>query len=96
MRNLASGVARGVSAGEAPGRGERRASGRVRVLLLVVIGLLYAVSIPWYRESGEIAGTVLGLPDWVALALGCYVLVAVLNCIAWLLTDLRDPGEGEP
>ena len=96
MRNLGCGVARGVSAGGTPSTGSKRASGRARVLLLVVIGLLYAVSIPWYRESGELAPTVLGLPDWVALALGCYVVVAVLNCVAWLLTDLRDPGEGAP
>ena len=35
---------------------------------------------------------ILGLPDWVLVALGCYVGVAVLNSAAWLLTDLRDPA----
>ncbi len=68
----------------------------LRRLLLAGIAVLYVIAVPWYRTSGEIPGTIGGLPDWVALALGCYVLVAVLNCVAWLLTDLRDPGEGEP
>ena len=75
-----------------PRSGSRRAA-RLRVVLLVAIGALYVLSIPWYRESGELPSTWLGLPDWVALALGCYVGVAVLNSVAWLLTDIRDPGE---
>jgi hypothetical protein len=32
----------------------------------------------------------LGLPDWVAVALLCYAAVAVLNSLAWLLTDVPD------
>jgi hypothetical protein len=32
----------------------------------------------------------LGIPDWVAVALVCYAAAAVLNALAWLLTDLRD------
>ncbi len=66
---------------------------RTRAVLLVTIVVLYVVSIPWYRETGDLPETVLGLPDWVAVALGCYVAVALLNCVAWLLTDVRDPGE---
>jgi hypothetical protein len=71
----------------------------VRLGLLLAIVVLYVVSIPWYRETGQVPEIVFGLPDWVALALGCYVLVAVFNCIAWLLTDVADPpepGEGQP
>jgi hypothetical protein len=52
--------------------------------------LLYALSIPWYREAGARPETWGGLPDWVAVALGCYVAIAVLNAIAWLLTDVPD------
>jgi hypothetical protein len=66
---------------------------RIRAALLCVIGLLYVLSVPWYRESGEASRVLLGLPDWVAIALGCYVGVAVLNAVAWLVTDVRD---GEP
>jgi len=63
------------------------------------IGVLYALSIPWYRAGGDSAPQiVLGMPDWVATAFGCYALVAVLNAVAWLATDLDDPprrGHGE-
>lgn len=72
----------------------------IRRLLLLAIGLLYVASIPWYREpGGATGGLVAGLPDWVALALGCYVMVAVLNAVAWLRTDVPDAEPervGEP
>jgi len=57
--------------------------------LLVAIGVLYALSIPWYRSGGEV-GRLFGWPDWVAISVGCYVAVAILNCAAWLLTDVPD------
>ena len=42
---------------------------------------------------------VLGLPNWVAVAIVCYVAVALLNAAAWLLADVRDekppPEAGE-
>ena len=61
--------------------------------LLVLIALLYAVSIPWYREPGSEPEIWLGLPDWVAVAVFCYVGVAVLNACAWWLTEVpEDPG----
>lgn len=66
---------------------------RLRRVLLLLIGLLYAASIPWYRSRESPAELLFGLPDWVAVALGCYVLAAVLNAWAWLLSDVRD-GEG--
>ena len=73
---------------------------RVRIALLVVVALLFAASIPWYREPGAAPIEVLGLPDWVAVALLCYVAAAVLNSLAWLITDIPDDsserGEEEP
>jgi hypothetical protein len=75
------------------------ARARLRISLLAVIALLYALSIPWYRQRGSESEIWLGVPDWVAVALGCYVAAALLNALAWLLTDLRDDagsadGEG--
>lgn len=67
----------------------------LRRLLLAVIAALYALSIPWYRESGAEPTLVLGLPDWVATALGCYAAVAVLNAWAWRLRDGDGPGAEE-
>ncbi len=72
---------------------------RLRLGLLVAIGLLYAVSIPWYRSAGATPTLVLGLPDWVTVSLLCYVAVAVLNALAWLVTDVPDvppDDDGEP
>ncbi|MBW2279115.1 MAG: hypothetical protein JRG76_03180 [Deltaproteobacteria bacterium] len=66
---------------------------RLRNLLLVLIGLLYAASIPWYRTTGETPALWLGLPDWVAVALGCYAAAAVLNAVAWWLTDVSDAPD---
>ena len=67
---------------------------RLRRILLVVIALLYVVSVPWYRTTGVLPDVVLGLPDWVTTALCCYVAVAVLNCIAWWLTDMPHEPQG--
>jgi hypothetical protein len=67
---------------------------RFRILLIALIGVLYAISIPWYREGGEAPAIWLGLPDWVAVALGCYLGAALLNAAAWLLTEM--PDEGPP
>ena len=63
---------------------------RIRIALLVLIALLYAVSIPWYRAADEPLRMVFGLPDWVAVALGSYVAVAFLNAAAWLLSDIPE------
>ena len=75
---------------------------RARTWLLVAIAVLYVVSVPWYRETGAPVSYLFGLPDWVAVALACYVAVAVLNSLAWMLTDMadespsdRDPGADE-
>ena len=66
---------------------------RLRRVLLIAIGVLYVLSVPWYRETGSVVRFVWGLPDWVAWALGCYVAVAILNCAAWLLTDMAETGQ---
>ena len=54
------------------------------------MGLLYLLSIPWYRSAGAETGSWLGLPTWVAVALLCNVVAAVANAAAWLLTDVPD------
>ena len=70
---------------------------RLRSALLIAIGALYLVSVPWYRETGSPVTLVWGLPDWVALALACYLGVAVLNGVAWLLTEMPEPeSAAEP
>ena len=81
-------------------RADATTRARLRIGLLVAIALLYALSIPWYRPTGAEHTTMwLGIPDWVAVALACYAAAAVLNALAWLLTDVRDDdgsadGEG--
>ena len=67
----------------------------MRRLLLGVVALLYLLSIPWYREAGAETGTLLGFPSWVAVALLCYVGVALANAGAWLLTDVPDAVEDD-
>jgi hypothetical protein len=66
-----------------------------RRVLLVAIAALYVLSIPWYRVPGAEPTVWFGLPDWVAVAVGCYAAVAVLNAFAWLWTDVSD-GEADP
>lgn len=61
----------------------------MRWLGLAILGL-YVLSIPWYREPGAVPTVVLGLPDWVAVALGSYVAVAVLTALAWLRASFED------
>ena len=66
----------------------------MRGFLLVVIVVLYGVSVPWYREADAPLRLLFGLPDWVAVALACYVGVAVLNAAAWLLAEVPDGDAG--
>ena len=69
------------------------ARARVRAFLLAMVVALFVSSVPWYRSPDDEVSLIWGLPDWVAVALGCYVAAAVLNAVAWLLTDISDPGE---
>jgi hypothetical protein len=63
---------------------------------MIVIGLLYIISVPWYRDDEAPLRLWLGLPDWVAVALLCYVGVAIVNAVAWIVTDVPDqPDESE-
>jgi hypothetical protein len=57
---------------------------------MVLIVLLYVVSVPWYREADAPLAIWLGLPDWVAVALLCYVGVAIVNAVAWVVTEVPD------
>jgi len=79
--------------GEEAGQGAT--SHRLRRLLLGGIAALYVLSVPWYRDADAPLRLVFGLPDWVAVALGCYVGVAVLNAWAWWVTDVVD-DESDP
>ena len=56
----------------------------------ITIVALYALSIPWYRTSGTVPTVVLGLPDWVVVAVGCYLAIAVVTALAWLRHPFRD------
>jgi hypothetical protein len=58
-----------------------------------VIALLYIASIPWYRDTDAPLRLWFGLPDWVAVALLCYVGVAIVNALAWLWTEVPDDPE---
>ena len=62
----------------------------LRITCLVLIAIFYILSIPWYREPDQPLRIWMGLPDWVAVALLCYVGVAILNAIAWTLLDVSD------
>jgi hypothetical protein len=61
------------------------------MLLLAAIAMLYLFSVPWYRAPDAPLRLWLGLPDWVATALGCYLGAAVLNAWAWWLTAIDEP-----
>jgi hypothetical protein len=64
--------------------------------LFVCIGILYCLSVPWYRSDSQELSLFLGLPDWVAVAIICYGLVAVLNSLAWMQTSIEDDAPLPP
>ncbi len=66
---------------------------RLRRICLGLIGMLYVFSVPWYREATEPLTLRLGMPDWVAVAVVCYVAVAILNAVAWILTEIPDSPD---
>jgi hypothetical protein len=63
------------------------------LVCMIVIGLLYIISVPWYRDGDAPLRLWLGLPDWVAVALLCYVGVAIANAVAWSVTDVPDAPD---
>jgi len=80
------------------GRGRRR----LRRVLLAAIALLYLLSVPWYWQNDARFEIWFGLPSWVAVALACYATAAILNALAWSLTEIpealprvADPGVGD-
>lgn len=72
---------------------DRRRRRWIHLLCLVVIGLLYVASVPWYRDADAPLRLWLGLPDWVTVAVLCYVAVAVVNAIAWSVVEVPDDPE---
>jgi len=81
-----------------PHREDRPARGRnrLRSLLLAAIALLYLFSVPWYRAPDAPLRLWFGLPDWVATALGCYLVAAFLNAWAWWSTVIDEPEGAAP
>jgi hypothetical protein len=65
----------------------------LRAICLGLIALLYVISVPWYRDTEAPLRIWFGLPDWVAVALLCYVGVAIVNAAAWLLSDVSDVSD---
>ena len=63
---------------------------RARRILFAAIGILYVISVPWYRDTDAPLRIWFGLPDWVAVAVGCYIGVAVLNAVAWRITEVPE------
>lgn len=65
-----------------------------QVWFLPVIFLLLAISIPWYRKSGEIGSVVWGLPGWVWVALLCSAaLAAVTAAMSLFFWDDEEDAE---
>ena len=65
----------------------------LRGALIALIGVLYVLAVPWYRDGDASLRLWFGLPDWVAVALLCYGIAAVLNAWAWGLTDVDDEAD---
>ena len=72
----------------------RRRRRFVHFACMILIALLYIVSVPWYRHDGAPLRLWFGLPDWVAVALLCYLGVAVLNAVAWVAAEVPDASDG--
>ncbi len=62
----------------------------LRRVLLTLVVILCVLSIHWYRDAASAPATLMGMPDWVAVAVLCYVAAAVLNAWAWWITDVSD------
>ena len=80
--------------GACPVRPRPRWARLLRRVLLYLIALLYAASIPWYRGDAPTA-MIFGLPDWVTVAILCYAAAAILNSAAWMLTDIPESIDAD-
>jgi hypothetical protein len=67
---------------------------RLRGLLLAAVGLLYLISVPWYRAADAAPPLWLGLPQWVTVAVVCYLAAACLNALAWWIAPVSDELGG--
>ncbi len=65
----------------------------IRIVCMILIALLYIASVPWYRDDSAPLKLWLGLPDWVTVAVLCYVGVAILNAVAWSVTEVPDTTD---
>ncbi|WP_252178241.1 hypothetical protein [Endozoicomonas sp. 4G] len=66
----------------------------LRTALQLLMFSLLILSVPWYRTPGATPKIYLGMPDWVVLALSCYILVIFINLLLWVSRD--DPPEPDP
>lgn len=58
------------------------------ILILVIV-----VSVPWYRNGGEIGNVIGGLPGWVWTGLICALGVSLITAIGTLLFWKDDADE---
>ncbi|WP_062262881.1 hypothetical protein [Endozoicomonas arenosclerae] len=66
----------------------------LRTALQLLMLFLLILSVPWYRTPGTEPVIYLGMPDWVLIALTCYVVVIFINLLLWLSRE--DPQELDP
>ena len=59
-----------------------------------ILVLLILISVPWYREAGEMGNMIGGLPGWVWTSLICSLGVSVLTAVG-VLVFWKDKGEDE-
>ncbi len=56
----------------------------------VGIAVLLVIAFPWYREADRPPVFWWGLPDWLVVAVCCFVGIAILNAYAWWRADWDD------
>lgn len=61
---------------------------------LPLILILLALSVPWYRKTGEIGTIVAGLPLWIWVSLLCSALVSLVTAVMAIFYWDDDEEEG--
>ncbi len=46
--------------------------------------ILLIMSVPWYRSDEQMSNTLFGFPEWVMVAIACYLAVTLINIGIWL------------
>ena len=65
---------------------------RIRPLLLSLLPILILISVPWYRDTNSEPRFSLqaGIPDWVTVAIVCYLLHAIISACIWVFFPPAD------